>query len=335
MKSITIIGAGSWGTALAVHLNRNNCRISLWEFRPAVAEELRRRRENVELLPGIEIPASIKISSKLENLLSDRVEMLLFVVPSHVLRQVARTVAPLITDAPLVVSAVKGIENATCKRMSEVLREELPDAVARRIVVLSGPSHAEEVSRQIPTSVVVASYDREVAETVQNVFISPRFRVYTNDDVVGVELGGALKNIIAIAAGISDGLGFGDNAKGALLTRGLTEITRLGISMGAEAITFAGLSGVGDLVTTCMSRFSRNRYVGEEIGKGKPPSEVLEGMVMVAEGVMTTKAAYELARRHHVEMPITNEVHAVLFEDKDPAQAVADLMMRSAKAETW
>ncbi|MFQ6093164.1 MAG: NAD(P)H-dependent glycerol-3-phosphate dehydrogenase [bacterium] len=334
-KSVAILGAGSWGITLACHLKRCGSDVSLWEFRPEVAERLRRERQNPDLLAGAILPEEILVSSDLEDLVSGQVGMLVFAVPSHVLREVARKVAPFIVNAPLIVSGVKGIENGTFRRMSEVLAEELPDNLRNRTAVLSGPSHAEEVSRQIPTSVVVASSDRDVAEAVQRRFISPYFRVYTDQDVVGVELGGALKNIIAIAAGISDGLGFGDNAKGALLTRGLAEITRLGVSMGAEASTFAGLSGVGDLITTCLSRYSRNRYVGQEIGKGKSLSQVLEGMVMIAEGVMTTKAAHQLAQQYHVEMPITNEVYAVLFEGKDPARAVADLMMRAAKAEKW
>ena len=335
MRSVTILGAGSWGTTLAIHLSQNGYDVSLWEFRRDVADRLRDDRENVDLLPGISIPDRIHISSVLKDTVSPRVEMLVFAVPSHVLREVAHKVAPLISDVPFVVSVVKGIENGTFKRMSEVLEEELPGIFRARIAVLSGPSHAEEVSREIPTSVVVASGDPEVAVAVQRTFLSPRFRVYTNEDMVGVELAGALKNIIAIAAGISDGLGFGDNTKGALLTRGLAEITRLGIAMGAKASTFSGLSGIGDLITTCLSRYSRNRYVGEEIGKGKSLSHVLDRMAMVAEGVMTTKATYQLARHYNVEMPITNEVYAVLFQDKDPAQAVADLMTRTAKAETW
>jgi glycerol-3-phosphate dehydrogenase (NAD(P)+) len=248
---------------------------------------------------------------------------------------VAAGVSHHITSSPVIVSAIKGIENETHKRMSEILREELPSAVEHRIATLSGPSHAEEVSRDIPTSVVAASDGQGVAEYVQDIFMSPRFRVYTNLDMIGVELAGALKNIIAIAAGICDGLGFGDNTKGALLTRGLTEITRLGVAMGASVHTFSGLAGIGDLITTCMSRHSRNRYVGMEIGKGKSLTRIQEEMVMVAEGVMTTKAGYSLSTAQGIEMPITNEVYAVLFENKDPAQAVEDLMTRTAKAETW
>lgn len=335
MKSVTVLGAGSWGTTIAIHLSLNGYLVSLWEFQPAIAEELKKRRENIELLPGVSIPESINIFSDLRGIVSDRADLLVFAVPSHVLREVARKVSPFISGVPFVVSVVKGIENETLKRMSEVLEEELPRDLLNSVAVLSGPSHAEEVSRQIPTSVVVASTNRDVAETVQKVFLSPRFRVYTNLDVVGVELAGALKNIIAIAAGISDGLGFGDNTKGALLTRGLAEITRLGVAMGARESTFAGLSGIGDLITTCLSQYSRNRYVGEEIGKGKSLSQVLDSMLMVAEGIKTTEAASELARRYSVEMPITNEVYAVLFEEKNPAQAVEDLMTRTAKAETW
>jgi glycerol-3-phosphate dehydrogenase (NAD(P)+) len=333
--SIVVLGAGSWGITLACHLRRLGHDVSLWEFRKEVAQRLQRERQNPELLPGVILPEDISVSSVVQELVHGKTEVLIFVVPSHVLRDVSRKVAPLIRGKPLVVSAVKGVEDGTFKRMSEILEEELPWDVRVRIAVLSGPSHAEEVSRQIPTSVVGASQREDVAEALQRVFMSPRFRVYTNQDVIGVELGGALKNIIAIAAGISDGLGFGDNTKGALLTRGLAEIIRLGVAMGAAPSTFSGLSGVGDLITTCLSRYSRNRYVGEEIGKGKSLSQVLEGMVMVAEGVMTTKVAHQLSQQYHIEMPITKEVYAVLFEAKDPAHAVDDLMMRAAKAETW
>jgi glycerol-3-phosphate dehydrogenase (NAD(P)+) len=335
IQNIAVIGAGSWGITLAIHLAQQGYRTKLWEFRADVAKRLVSERRSGAFLPGIVIPDAIVISSQLEEILSEETDMAVFVVPSHVLREVARKAGPHIRGEMVIVSAVKGIENDTFKRMSEVLEEEIPQNVNVPVSVLSGPSHAEEVSRHLPTTVVAASVDQRTAESVQHVFFSERFRVYTNQDVIGVELAGALKNIIAIAAGISDGLGFGDNAKGALLTRGLAEITRLGVAMGAVPSTFAGLSGVGDVITTCLSRYSRNRNVGEEIGKGKTLSQVLEGMVMVAEGIMTTKAAHQLARRYRVEMPITMEVHAVLFEDKDPARAVNDLMMRAAKAEMW
>lgn len=335
MNTITIIGAGSWGITLAVHLARKGYKTALWEFQPDVAERLSQERESADFLPGIRIPDDIMISSHLEEIVPDASELLVFVVPSHVLREVAAKVSPHITTSPVIVSGIKGIEIGTHKRMSEILREELPATVRNRIATLSGPSHAEEVSRDIPTSVVAASDDQRIAENVQEIFFSPRFRVYTNMDMIGVELAGALKNIIAIAAGISDGLGFGDNAMGALLTRGLAEITRLGLAMGAQAHTFSGLAGIGDLITTCMSRHSRNRYVGVEIGKGKSLAQVQEEMVMVAEGVMTTKAGHSLSTTYGVEMPITNEVYAVLFENKNPAQAVEDLMTRTAKAEVW
>ena len=335
LQRVAVLGAGSWGITLACHLHQCGYGVSLWEFCKEVAETLHRERQNPDVLPGVSLAESIAVSSHLGEVFADQSDMLVFVVPSHVLRDVARKVAPFITRDVYLVSAVKGIENGTFKRMSEILEEEIPSGLQTRVAVLSGPSHAEEVSRHIPTSVVAASLKMDVAEAVQKVFMSPSFRVYTNPDVLGVELGGALKNIIAIAAGISDGLGFGDNTKGALLTRGLAEITRLGVVMGAQPATFAGLSGVGDLITTCLSRYSRNRYVGEEIGKGRTLSSVLEGMVMVAEGIMTTKAAFQLSQQYHVEMPITTEVHAVLFEEKDPASAVHDLMMRAAKAETW
>lgn len=335
MKDITVLGAGGWGTTLAIHLLLNGYRVSLWEFQPERAEELRRSRENRRLLPGVAIPEDVYISSDLEELITLQTGMVVFAVPSDAMRQVARKVARLGFGSPIILSVAKGIETDTLKRMSEVLADELPARVDRKIAVLSGPSHAEEVSQQIPTTVVAASADAEVAREVQRAFMSPHFRVYTNDDVIGVELGSSLKNIIAIAVGIIDGLGLGDNTKGALLTRGLAEITRLGLAMGAKAATFAGLSGMGDLVTTCISRHSRNRYLGEQIGKGKTLDEVLAEMVMVAEGVKTTRSAHRLSRKFRVEMPITDEVYAVLFENKSPARAVNELMMREAKAEVW
>lgn len=332
---IAVLGAGSWGTALAIHLCHNGHRVSLWEYRPERAEELRRVRENRRFLLGVPIPDSIHIASKLEEIVSPQTELLVFAIPSDGMRSVARKVARLELSSPIILSVAKGLETGTLKRMSEVLADELPDRGHSWIAVLSGPSHAEEVSRRMPTTVVAASVYEEVSRVVQRVFMAPYFRVYTNDDVVGVELGGALKNIIAIAAGIVDGLGFGDNTKGALLTRGLAEITRLGLAMGAKASTFAGLSGMGDLITTCISPHSRNRYLGEQIGQGKTLDEVLAEMVMVAEGVKTTRLAYHLSRRLGVEMPITDTVYAVLFESKSPVTAVTDLMMREAKPEVW
>lgn len=261
-------------------------------------------------------------------------DLLVFAVPSQAIRSVTRSVAAeFMGTAPAIVCASKGLERDSLKRLSEVMSEELADIDGVRLGVLVGPSHAEEVSRKLPTTVVASSRKRDVCRQIQDTFNSPTFRVYTNDDLVGVELAVALKNVIAIAAGICDGLGFGDNTKGALLTRGLVEMTRLGVAMGARPSTFAGLAGVGDLITTCASRHSRNRFLGEQIGRGKPLEEVLGEMTMVAEGVETTAAAMELSRRHGVEMPIAEEVYSILFEGKEPSKAWQDLMNRSPKSE--
>jgi glycerol-3-phosphate dehydrogenase (NAD(P)+) len=257
------------------------------------------------------------------------------VLPSHVIRTVGEQLAKLPLNDALLVSCSKGIENYTLLRISEILKETLPDLSDERLVILSGPSHAEEVSRGIPTVLVAASTDYLSSQRVQQLFMGPNLRIYTSHDVVGVELGGSLKNVIAIAAGISDGVGCGDNTKAALMTRGMVEITRLGTALGADPITFAGLSGMGDLFVTCMSRHSRNRYLGRQIGKGRRLKTVLNKMIMVAEGVRTTQATIDLATKHHIVMPITQEVYQVLFEKKDPKAAVHDLMSRSPKAEDW
>lgn len=287
------------------------------------------------MLPGIAISNDIAISSDLEQVL-DESELILLVIPSHFVRQVLKKVARVkIYHDAVIVSCTKGIENETLMRMSEIVRDEVAGFDLESLAVLSGPSHAEEVSRQIPTAVVVASAGDEVARFVQSSLNSPVFRLYRSNDVVGVELGGSLKNVIAIAAGICDGAGFGDNTKAALQPRGLAEMARLGRRLNADPETFAGLSGMGDLIVTCMSRHSRNRYVGEQIGKGKKLDEILREMTMVAEGVRTCKAAVALAQKHDVEMPICSEVHNVLFEDKSPRQAMADLMNREVKPEVW
>lgn len=327
-----MIGAGGWGTALSVLLAGRGHEVSLWQREEELAREARRTRENRVFLPGVRIPEEVEISWKMSEVVPEA-EMLVFAVPSQYLRRVAREVEG--GEGKLVVSVAKGIEEGSLKRMSEVLLEELPGLSPGRLAVLSGPSHAEEVGRGMPTSVVTASASAETARTVQEAFFSPNFRVYTSDDVVGVELGGALKNVIAIAVGICDGLGLGDNAKGALMARGLAEITRLGVAMGARPETFAGLSGAGDLITTCISRHSRNRYVGEQVGRGRSLKDVLDEMVMVAEGVRTTEAARKLAFRHKVEMPIAEKVHQVLFEGYDPRRALEDLMLRQPKPEVW
>lgn len=331
MARIGVIGAGSWGTALAKVLGENGHQVTLWVRETELVTEILQKRQNTLYLPGVELPAQLHATGDLAEA-TRNVRFVLIVVPSHGLRAVVENFGPLPSDC-IFISAVKGIETASLRRMSEVLASILGEA--KPIVVLSGPSLATEVANHIPTAIVAAGNDLAAAKAVQEIFMNPYFRVYTHHDVVGVELGGALKNIIALAAGIVDGAGFGDNTKAALMTRGLVEITRLGTKLGADPMTFAGLSGMGDLFVTCMSHKSRNRFVGEQIGKGRKLEEILNDMVMVAEGVRTTQAAYRLAQQHGVEMPITTEVYRVLFENKDPKQAVNDLMTREAKREKF
>ena len=330
--NVTVLGAGSWGTALSVLLNEIGHEVRMWEFFPELADEIINNRENVRMLPGISIPESILITNELASALDDT-EVVVFVVPTTAVRTTARAAAPHIAADPLVVNTGKGIEQGTTMRISEILDEELGARITGHTVTLSGPSHAEEVSRKIPTTVVAASPDMDAAQMTQMVFNTENFRVYTNSDQLGVELAGSLKNVIAVAAGVLDGLGFGDNTKGALMTRGLAEISRLGVELGADPLTFAGLSGMGDLITTCISRYSRNRHLGEELGRGKTLDEALTGMVMVAEGVNTIHSAYELAMKTGIEMPITTAMFEVLFEDKKPQQAVLELMTRELKPE--
>lgn len=329
-EKVAVLGAGSWGTALAILLANKGLDINLWEPFPDLAENLRQSRVNSKFLPGVPIPPQIFITSDLSEAVRE-VGIICMVLPSHVVREGARRLAKceVPVDA-VVVTASKGIENVTNLRMSEVIASELPN---RKIVVLSGPSHAEEVSRNIPTSVVVASPDVGLARHIQGIFVAPNFRVYTSQDLVGVELGGALKNIIAIAAGICDGLGLGDNTKAALMTRGLAEIAKLGVAMGAKRATFAGLAGMGDLIVTCVSSHSRNRGLGEALGRGQRLQDVLKGMVMVAEGVRTTKSAYQLCRKYRVKMPITEAVYGILFNEDDPHSLVFALMEGKAGLE--
>jgi glycerol-3-phosphate dehydrogenase (NAD(P)+) len=328
-----VLGAGSWGTTLAIMLDEMGHDVRLWEYFPELAETIRRDGENRRFLPGIPVPRSIRITSAMDEAL-DGAKRIVFVTPSHTVRGVARLVrsSPSFDKRAIVINAAKGLEERTLCRMSEVLGQGLPTP-KRRIVGLLGPSHAEEVSRKMPTSVVVAGTDPEILREIQSLFMNEYFRVYTNTDLVGVELGVSLKNTIAIAAGICDGLGFGDNTKAALITRGLAEMKRLACRMGGREETLSGLAGVGDLIVTCMSRHSRNRHVGEEIGRGKKLPEVLAGMVMVAEGVKTTRAAVKLASRAGTELPIAEQVHRVLFRGKDPRRAIKDLMVRKAKKE--
>jgi len=332
---VAVLGAGSWGIALANLCAEANYDVSLWEFRPEVAEELDQRRENVDALPGVAIIPSILITSDLERSLCDTT-IIILVVPSHTMRDVATQMGQIgFPSNAIVISATKGIENETLMRMSQVFFEVNSRFPEHHFVVLSGPSHAEEVSRRVPTAIVTACKDEHVAEQVQRALMTSSLRLYRSTDVIGVELGGSLKNVIAIAAGICDGANFGDNTKAALQPRGLSEMARLGKKLGANLLTFSGLSGMGDLIVTCMSRHSRNRYVGEQIGKGRSLDEVLSEMRMVAEGVRTTKSAYKLAQIHTVEMPITEQVYNILFLGKNPSDAVQELLAREAKPEFW
>ncbi|RMH62870.1 MAG: NAD(P)H-dependent glycerol-3-phosphate dehydrogenase [Calditrichaeota bacterium] len=331
---VAMIGSGSWGTALAMVLAENKHQVHCWTKDATVVNTVAETGENQKYLPGIKLPGEILFTTDLNATLQDT-EMVVSAVPSQVTREVLRQIpTEVLNDEQVWVTVSKGIENNTYKRISEVIAETVPVG-AERIVALSGPSHAEEVARRIPTAIVSASVNLNAAQQVQEAFKTPYFRVYANDDVTGVELGGALKNIIALAAGICDGAGFGDNTKAALITRGLVEMNRLGKKMGARSDTFAGLSGMGDLIVTCMSRHSRNRHVGEQIGKGRSLQEILDEMVMVAEGVKTTLSAYELSRKYGVEMPITEQIYLTLFKNKPPHQAMVDLMTRESKVEDW
>jgi glycerol-3-phosphate dehydrogenase (NAD(P)+) len=330
---VTILGAGSWGTTLALVLNQNNNMVTCWSIDKNDVDSIKKSKENKKFLPGINIPDRINFSNDLQASINSA-EVIIVAIPSHAVRSVVQSIDISAKKDLIWVNVAKGIENQTLLRVSQVI-EEAGQVSPENIGVLFGPSHAEEVSREIPTAIVSASKSQETATLVQNLFMTPYFRVYANLDIVGVELGGALKNIIAVAAGICDGAGFGDNTKAALITRGLVEISRLGVKMGAKPDTFAGLSGMGDLIVTCMSRHSRNRYVGEQIGKGRSLQEVLDEMVMVAEGVKTTASAYELSQKEGVEMPITGQVYKTLFEGKPPVEAMRNLMTRASKIEDW
>lgn len=332
-EKVAILGAGSWGMAIARLLHNNGTAVTLWEYDRVEYEKLVKFRGHPEKLKGFELPASIAVTNNLEETVAD-CGLIVLAVPSQFLRSVLRLLRGKVDSRIGLVNLAKGIETKTLKRMSEIIAEELQPP-HQRVITLSGPSHAEEVILDMPTAVVAAGHDDEFVTDTQRVFSNNSFRVYKSDDLIGVELGGSLKNIIAIAAGIADGLGMGDNSRGAIITRGLAEIARLGVAMGAKAETYAGLSGIGDLVTTCTSRHSRNRFVGERIGKGEKLQNILDGMSMVAEGVETTRSGYELAGLHKVEMPITTEVYQVLFADKPPVAAVEELMGRQLKAEIW
>jgi glycerol-3-phosphate dehydrogenase (NAD(P)+) len=329
--TFAILGAGAWGTAIGLLLAKDPAHlVHLWSARPENARLLHERRENVRLLPGVPIPQSIRLTTDIAEATSGA-DLLIAAVPTVHLRATLERIAPWVPRHRPVLSLAKGLENASFLRPTEILRQVLQ---VTDVAVLSGPSHAEEVSRGLPTSVVVASSDLSLGRWIQEHFSTDRFRVYTNQDVIGVELAGALKNVIGIAAGISEGLGFGDNAKAALLTRGLAEMARFGVAHGAQPSTFAGLAGMGDLITTCISRHGRNRHVGERLARGEKLPQILQRMTMVAEGIFTTRSAYERAGRMGLSMPITVEVYRTLYEDKDPLTAVNDLMLREPTRES-
>ncbi len=327
---LTVLGDGGWGTALALLLHGTGARVALWGAFAEYVETLKSERENVKFLPGIALPKDLLITADPQEAL-EGTEMVVSVAPTQFLSGVIERVRAAIPSGVPVVSASKGIENETLRRPTVIWQEALADG--RSLAVLSGPSHAEEVARQLPASVVVGSSDPALATRVQSVFATDRFRLYTSPDPIGVELGGALKNPIAVAAGIIDGLGFGDNAKSALMTRGAVEIARLGVALGARRETFFGLSGIGDLATTCFSGHSRNRGVGERIGRGEKLKDILASTEKVAEGVWTARSVHGLAQQLGVELPIIEQVYRILFEDREPAEAVTALMTRSHKAE--
>ncbi|HLE32580.1 MAG TPA: NAD(P)H-dependent glycerol-3-phosphate dehydrogenase [Bacteroidota bacterium] len=328
----TVLGAGSWGTTLALVLLENGHDVNLWTYKAAQAQLMTEKRENPSFLPGIYLPPQLDIMTDITRACEDR-DLIVAAVPAQFLRSVIERIADLDLKDTVICNVAKGIENETLMTMSEVLLDVLKHEKKENVAILSGPSHAEEVCRKMPTAIVSSAYKNKAAKLVQDAFMTPYFRVYVNEDIRGVELGGAIKNVIAVGAGISDGAGFGDNTKAAIMTRGVYEITRLGVKLGAQPRTFAGLSGIGDLIVTCMSRHSRNRYVGEQIGKGRKLNDVLREMVMVAEGVASTRSVRDLARKHRVEMPIVESVYEMLFEGKDPQKATAQLMTRHAKGE--
>ncbi len=330
--TITVLGAGSWGTTLSILLYTGHYNVTLWTYRDDHAKSMRETRFNTEFLPDVPLPDDLHISSDLASTVN-QAEMIVAAIPTQYVRSVFAQLSDIDLSDKIIVNVAKGIENESLMTISEIIEDCCPTVKARKQSILSGPSHAEEVSRNVPTAVVAASPSIETAKLVQQTFLTPYFRVYASADLRGVELGGSLKNVIAIAAGISDGIGFGDNTKAALLTRGIVEITRLGVAMGADQNSFAGLSGIGDLIVTCTSKHSRNRYVGEQIGQGRKLSEILKEMIMVAEGVATTKSVYELSVRYNIDMPISTEVYRMLFEEKDPHQATEELMTRDAKIE--
>ena len=327
MKEVAVIGAGSWGTALAIVLADNGLKVRLWGRRQQQIDEINDKHTNAHYLPGVSLSPEIVAYDRLDLAVKD-VGVLVLVTPTKSMREVLEKLQQVLTNPVLVIHASKGIEPKTSKRISEIIEEEIPETKRTGVVVLSGPSHAEEVSLRHPTTVAVSSKNPEAAIIAQDLFINQNFRVYTNDDIIGVELGGALKNIIALGAGISDGLNYGDNAKAALITRGLAEITRLGVKMGASPLTFTGLAGMGDLIVTCTSVHSRNWKAGHMLGQGLSLDDILIKMGMVVEGIRTTEATYFLAKEQGIDMPITNAIYSIIFNGTSPKAAVDELMGR-------
>ncbi|MCM3743008.1 NAD(P)H-dependent glycerol-3-phosphate dehydrogenase [Sporosarcina luteola] len=333
MEKVSVIGAGSWGTAIAFVLAENGHDCLLWTRRAEQSAEINEKHTNAAYLPGIALPENLKATSDLKAAVQ-HADSIVIAVPTKAIRALSSELNQLADKSKLIIHVSKGIEPDTLKRISEVIEEEVSPEKRSAIVALSGPSHAEEVVLRHPTTITAASFDREAAEHVQDLFMNDQyFRVYTNDDLIGVELGAALKNVIALAAGITDGIGYGDNAKAALITRGLAEITRLGVKMGANPLTFSGLTGLGDLIVTCTSVHSRNWKAGNLLGQGKSLDEIVSGMGMVIEGVRTTKAAYQLSLRYDVSMPLTEALYSVLFDNIPPKEAVDQLMSRMKKQE--
>ncbi|MCJ8342185.1 MAG: NAD(P)H-dependent glycerol-3-phosphate dehydrogenase [Cetobacterium sp.] len=333
MERVVIVGAGSWGTALGLLLAHKGHEVTMWEHNPLRAEELQRDRENKKLLPGVKFPKNLNVTSKSEDLF-ENINYVIFSVPSQVLRGVISKFSSQIRENTILVNTAKGIEVSTGLTLSEVMKEEILGKYHKNIIVLSGPTHAEEVAQNLPTTIVAAG-ELENAKKIQNLFNTKDFRVYVNEDIAGVELGGAVKNCLAIGAGIADGMGFGDNAKAALITRGIAEMIRFGKALGAKEVTFSGLAGIGDLIVTCASKHSRNRYVGEKLGQGETIEEILSKMVMVAEGVPTVKAVHNKAKELKISMPIVEAIYRIIYEGADSKEMVEGLMTRELKEEFY
>lgn len=329
MANVGVMGAGSWGTALALLLHKNGHQVTVWSINQEEVDMLSSKREHTSKLPGVKLPEEMIFTSNMEEAIVGK-DFLVLAVPSPFTRSTARNMKPYVKEGQIIVDVAKGIEEATLMTLSQQIEEEIPQA---DVAVLSGPSHAEEVGRGLPTIVVIGARTKETAEYLQSMFMNEVFRVYTSPDMLGMELGGSLKNVIALAAGIADGMGYGDNTKAALITRGIAEIARLGVKMGGAIESFTGLTGIGDLIVTCASVHSRNRKAGYLMGQGKSMQEAMDEVQMVVEGVYSTKAAVKLGEKYGVSLPIINKVNEVLFEGKDPKEAVNELMLRDSKAE--